>query len=121
MKMHHTSNIQHNHPSFNFQKQHMATRPKQASTGAHPKMAGCWVLHAGFHTSTHRHAPGRLLACWGNMPARQHATAGALALTPAMASELNSELTGHAEAKADTNSVDGCSSFSGSIPIQFTG
>jgi len=30
-------------------------------------------------------------------------------------------MTGHAEAKADINSVDGCLSFSGSISIQFTG
>jgi hypothetical protein len=32
-----------------------------------------------------------------------------------------SELIGHAEATADINPVDGCSSFSGSISIQCTG
>jgi hypothetical protein len=31
-----------------------------------------------------------------------------------------SKLTGHAKARADINSVDGCLSFSGSISIQFT-
>ena len=34
---------------------------------------------------------------------------------------MASKMTGHAEAKADINSVDGCLSFSGSISIQFTG
>jgi hypothetical protein len=32
-----------------------------------------------------------------------------------------SELAGYAAVRADINSVDGCSSFSGSISIQFTG
>jgi hypothetical protein len=41
-------------------------------------------------------------------------------LIPVMISEL-AGYAQYAEARADINSVDGCSSFSGSISIQFTG